>query len=201
MGAITPLVQRNRGMKYRLWAGFASGALTSAIVAGIVFGVIGTIVPGETSSLQFGALITLTGLLLIVASSHRLPLTVPQVHRQTRKSWGHRRPTGAATWMWGLDIGSGLTTFVHFGGYWLLPFAVVATGGVVYGTAVMGAFGLGRLLAYVAASRLLGRDVRSLPAGLARIHGEHATFALAHTVSLTAVTVSAALVALREVAS
>jgi hypothetical protein len=75
----------------------------------------------------------------------RYPL--PQFRRQTHKTWRSRYGPVRAAWLWGLDLGSGLTTLVLYAGYWLLPVAIVLRGAVGYGAAVLGLFACGRVVA------------------------------------------------------
>ena len=70
---------------------------------------------------------------------------LPQIHRQTNKSWGVEFgiTTGAA--MWGIHIGLGFATVIQHGGFYILVlFAMVV--GPVKGAVLLATYWLGRTL-------------------------------------------------------
>lgn len=93
---------------------------------------------------------------LLVLREHgwvRFPL--PQWRRQTGATWYRRFGPLWTAWWWGLDLGSGLTNFITFSGYWVLVVAIVLHGSGGLGALVLGSYGLGRAVALLAAPILL----------------------------------------------
>lgn len=136
----------------------AFGSVISGAIAGGIAGLIGSYLrmPLSSSVLWMGMASLSVTLALREFGWVRFP--VPQVPRQTAKMWRARfGPVGAA-WRWGLDLGSGLTTFVTFSGYWLVLVAVIVQGVPIYGASVIGLFGLGRALAVTIVPMLLDRE-------------------------------------------
>lgn len=128
------------------------GGMVAGTGAGALIGLAGGYLPQATSTAVDGLILGVLGLALGLRELGFLPLRIPQVPRQTTKTWFLRFGPVQAPFLWGLDLGSGLTTYVRYGGYWLLPAAVLLRGGVWYGGAVLGLFALGRVGAVVVAS-------------------------------------------------
>jgi hypothetical protein len=74
-----------------------------------------------------------------VVSEHRLGPA-----RQTHPAWARRFGRVQAAFLWGLDLGTGLTTQSTYVGYWLLPLAVLAAGQPAVGLAAYLVFSLTR---------------------------------------------------------
>lgn len=108
------------------------------------------------SSWRFGSLAAL-GLLLGLRELRILRFPIPQMPRQTAKQWRHRMGPIAAAFAWGADLGSGITTYIRYGGFWLLPASAVLSESVTVGAVLIGAFGIARGLTIANASYLLRR--------------------------------------------
>lgn len=80
----------------------------------------------------------------------------PGFARQTRKSWFLVYGRNWAAFLWGLDLGSGLTTIRVFSSFWLLPAGALLVADPVVGSLVYGSYGVGRTL-LVASGRFLPR--------------------------------------------
>jgi hypothetical protein len=52
----------------------------------------------------------------------------------------------AAAIMWGFDIGLGFSTWVHYGGFWMVVAVIIAAGDSGYGAVLLGSYWLGRAL-------------------------------------------------------
>jgi len=125
--------------------------VTSALFAGTLLGLASS-VTGRISPRLTAIVIGALGVLLSARDVGVLHFPIPQLRRQTNPVWRHRFGPTWAAWLWGLDLGSGLTTLVSYAAYWLLPIAVILRGEVWYGAGVFGLFGFGRALWTVAAA-------------------------------------------------
>ena len=67
----------------------------------------------------------------------------------------------SASFMWGLDIGLGITTWIAFGGYWGVIATILAIGDPLYAGLIMGSYWLGRTLSVWLAPVLLAESARS----------------------------------------
>jgi len=176
LGALTPLGQGTRTWPvYRgtyIWALIAhtAGSVISGALAGAGLGWLGAYLVsgrlGPTTWLSLGGL----SLLLGFREFGWIQFPVPQWPRQTKKVWGLHFGRAVAAWFWGLDLGSGLTTLVTFSGYWILVLVALLGGEVVYGTLVLGLYGLGRGLSVAIVPLLLDHTL-GLLAALQRVRG------------------------------
>jgi hypothetical protein len=132
------------------------GCLTAALMGlliGAAGGVISNLVPrpvaiGTVSSLA--AVLTLRE-----AGVVNFPL--PQRRCQTGPTFRQDFGLPWASAMWGTHLGFGITTWITFGGFWLLVAACLFLGDVVYGVAVMVTYWLGRTLTLWTAPFLMPR--------------------------------------------
>lgn len=69
---------------------------------------------------------------------------LPERKRQTEKNWAHEFGFTAASAMWGFHIGLGFTTYVRYGGFWVLAFMAFGVGEPGYGALLMLLYWLGR---------------------------------------------------------
>jgi cytochrome c biogenesis protein CcdA len=147
IGQITPLVQ---AAGYRVWlqavAAHAAGALLSAAALGLLLGTVG----GSPRLPRGGVAVALAvGGVFLACALKEAEVTscpLPSLRRQTPKRllcafgsiWG--------PFVWGLDLGQGWTTYVDYYGYYALAVWTFVLGSPLAGVAIMGAYGLGRVL-------------------------------------------------------
>jgi hypothetical protein len=164
VGATTPLVQGTgsaRKYRYALLA-HTAGSVIAGAAAGASVGLIGHLGLGESAMTGRAAAVAGIGIALGLQQVGLLGLPTLQMSRQTSKQWREALGAVGAATAWGIDLGSGLTTYVIYAAYWLLPIAAVARGDVIYGVVLLGVFGCARALSVVAAS-LMSRDAARVP--------------------------------------
>jgi len=130
-------------------ANFA-GSLVSSFLLGSLIGTLGALLIGRLVTGQlFWIWISIAVLSLILALREFgwLHFPIPQLSRQTPKQWFDSSNPIIVAWWWGIDLGSGLTTYVTFSGYWLLVLVAFSNGSLLYGGFILSFFGLGRALA------------------------------------------------------
>jgi hypothetical protein len=161
---MTPLVEGGRtSPKYRAALILhTAGAVLGGIGAGALLGLIGQVLIGGTRATGGVAAVAAVGLVLGLAEIGAIRLRVMQMPRQTAKQWREWLGPVGAPLAWGVDLGSGLTTYVPFAAYWMLPLAVILRGDPRYGALLVGLFGLARALSVVVAS-LAVREAAAVP--------------------------------------
>lgn len=142
-----------------------AGIMTSAILLGAVLGALGDAIGHLEQSLA-ALVISAVGLMLAGRDIGVLRIPIPQLRRQTQKTWRHSFGSLTSAWLWGLDLGSGLTTLVNYAVYWILPLAAILRGEVVYGSVVLGLFGVGRAFVTAAVSLAFRADPNFEPRDL-----------------------------------
>jgi cytochrome c biogenesis protein CcdA len=87
-------------------------------------------------------------LALILAARERgwIRFRLPERNRQTEKVWAHEFGFVTASAMWGFHIGLGFTTYVKYGGFWVLTVMAFGTGKPGYGALLMLTYWLGRAM-------------------------------------------------------
>lgn len=192
MGALTPLVQgtRSRSTYASTLVVHTVASVWSGALVGSILGWLGSRVVSHQVSWQFWLGLGLVSLLLVAREFGALRVPIPQVRRQTGKTWYFRfGPIGAA-WWWGIDLGSGLTSLITFSAYWLLLLVVFFSRSPQYGGIVLGMFGIGRAATTWITPYLFGAesDLRLALADLLqqrhRIHVWHRYGLLAVTIAV-----------------
>src|SRR5688572_20821144 len=69
-------------------------------------------------------------LLLAAREWHWLTIPLPELKRQTEKTWAHDLGFVRASALWGFHIGFGFLTRVTYGGFWVLVALILALGEV-----------------------------------------------------------------------
>jgi hypothetical protein len=169
---MTPLVEGGRtNSRYRAaLLTHTVGATVAGAVSGALLGLLGDELIGGAGPRAGVAAVAVVGIALGLGEVGLVRPSVMQAPRQTSKQWREWLGPVGAPLAWGLDLGSGLTTYVHYGAYWILPLAAVVRGNIGYGALVLGLFGLARALTVVVAS-LSAREAAALP-----MIGERAPF-------------------------
>jgi len=75
-----------------------------------------------------------------------LHFQLPERKRQTEKVWAHEFGFVMASAMWGFHIGLGFTTYVKYGGFWVLTVMAFAVGEPSYGAVLMLLYWFGRAI-------------------------------------------------------
>ena len=132
--------------------GLAGGALAGggAAALGVLLGA------DELGGEALWVLLGLTGAALVydlATHGRRLGLG-----RQTPMGWRHTKSPGAASFLYGLDLGTGLSTRIYFASYLVALAAAGLSGSILWGVIVGGSFGLVRaLVAVMVGRRSFGR--------------------------------------------
>lgn len=144
----------------KLWiqcvVAYTCAGLVSACIVGAVLGVFGRLVVGPVPLPVRLLNLTLLSLVLGARECGWITFPIPVRRRQTEKAWANEFGLRAAAAMWGFDIGTGLSTWVHYGGFWAIVGAIVAVGDARYGVALMGSYWLGRALTVLASPWISG---------------------------------------------
>jgi len=137
-------VQRKETRRIYVAAAIAhvAGSLISGAIAGALLGIVGNALPLNRGAVWMVA--ALVAGVLFVRDLHLLEFPVPQWGRQTRGSWYRELGAIRAAWLWGLDLGSGMTTFVFYSGYWVVVLGAAFTGSALQSACILAAYGLGR---------------------------------------------------------
>jgi hypothetical protein len=194
VGAMTPLVQGGHKPS-RYWAAplaHTLGCVVAGAGLGAILGLVGHGALGARGVTGGAIVVAGVGVTLGLGELGLLKLPVMQAPRQTVKQWRELLGPVGAPLAWGLDLGSGLTTYVPYTAYWLLPLAAVARGDVQYGALVLAMFGLARALT-VAVASLSTRGAAASPiigagtpfhADLLQLAGHTSTFRREHGLGL-----------------
>jgi hypothetical protein len=129
---------RQRG---RAGAAFAAGLALGSAAVFVALGAIGSAVSGHAVVLAAVALAALA------VASDALGLRVrPQIHYQVPEPWRRELPLSRALFLYGLLLGTGLTTYVPATAAWALPALSLALGDVRLSLAIALGFAAGRAL-------------------------------------------------------
>jgi hypothetical protein len=145
LGALTPLVKA--APKYWMRAVIAytlAGCLTAG-ATGFLFGLLGQSWKGNAISSRACYLLMAAASLILACREWgwvRFPL--PELKRQTEKTWVHEFGFIGSAAMWGAHIGLGFATRITYGGYWVLVVAAVASGKPSYGATLLLVYWFGR---------------------------------------------------------
>jgi len=134
----------------KLWTqsvvGYTFAGLVSATVVGATLGLLGRwlgqLLPREEPFLVVGVL----SLVLVVRELGWISFPLPSRRRQTERTWANQFGFRAAAIMWGFDIGLGFSTWVQYGGFWMVVAVILAAGDSGYGAVLLGSYWLGRAL-------------------------------------------------------
>ena len=165
------------------------GIMTSAIVLGALLGAFGAAF-GHLEQRLAALMISAIGVPLAARDIGAIRFPIPQLQRQTQKTWRHRFGPLMSAWLWGLDLGSGLTTLVNYAVYWILPLAAILRGDVVYGSVLLGLFGVGRTVVTAAVSLAFRRDPNFKPHDLLGLQHRAVLVRRVHTACAAALLMS-----------
>ena len=122
--------------------------LVGAAGVGVAWGLLGALLPWHgRPAVTSGQALLGAGLVAVTYSARELgllPVPVPHLSRQVSGRWRRSfRPRTFAI-LYGLELGTGITTFVNFTGIYVALVWVALLGNPVWGAIVMMFFGLGR---------------------------------------------------------
>jgi cytochrome c biogenesis protein CcdA len=142
VGALTPLGKAAHNYWLRAVAAYTLAGSVSALLVGALLGAVGH--RFRAAGLYW--LVVAVALLLAARELGWLRFQLPQRERQTEKVWAHEFGFVTAAAMWGFHIGFGLTTYVSYGGFWVLTLAAFAVGEPAYGAVLMLLYWFGRAM-------------------------------------------------------
>jgi hypothetical protein len=108
---------------------------------------------------------------------------IPQVRRQTNGRWAKVFPWPMAAAVWGFDVGLGLSTWMVFGGLWVVVCLAILLQSVVLGVLLFTFFWLGRALPVWIGPFLVSSSSATIEA-LALIRSERRTLQVIHAAAL-----------------
>src|SRR5512132_50870 len=129
---------RHRG---RARAAFTAGLALGAAAIFVALGAIGSAVNGRAVA------VAAVALGVVAVASDALGLRVrPQIHFQVPEPWRRTMPLPRALFLYGLLLGTGLTTYVPATAAWALPVLCLALGSLSAALAIATGFAAGRAL-------------------------------------------------------
>jgi hypothetical protein len=133
------------------------GSVTAALL-GLLIGAAGSVL-SEFSSRQFASGVVLgVATLLALREAGVLRFAIPQRKCQTIPTFRQEFGLEWASAMWGAHLGFGVTTWITFGGFWLLVAVCLFLGDPRFAVVVMVTYWLGRTLTVWTAPLLLPRE-------------------------------------------
>ncbi|MEX2425013.1 MAG: hypothetical protein WD990_13640 [Acidimicrobiia bacterium] len=161
LSSIHPLGERARGNRWSVTiAAFTAGAVLGGAAVGSVLGAIGSTFAPRTDV----ALLVVGCLALIAGGLDLSGVRAPGPSRQVNERWiGNLRGT-VYGFGFGVQLGSGISTFIVTWGVWAVLAAELLSGSAVSGAVVGGVFGMTRTVAPLAAGWI------DRPSRLTRFH-------------------------------
>jgi cytochrome c biogenesis protein CcdA len=114
----------------------------SALAVGAVLGFLGSVLRVNRACW----LIVPLALALAARDLGWLRFELPERKCQTEKVWAHEFGFVMASAMWGFHLGLGFSTYIRYGGYWVLTFTALGMGDARYGAILVVMYWLGRAL-------------------------------------------------------
>ena len=150
----------------RAGAAFTAGLALGAAAIFVALGALGSVVSGRA------VVVAAVALGVVAVASDALGLRVrPQIRFQVPEPWRRTMPLSRALFLYGLLLGTGLTTYVPATAAWALPALSLALGDVKASLAIAAGFAAGRALPVLAAARDRDRRAAAWPAAAAGARG------------------------------
>ncbi len=159
-----------------------AGGVTSLAV-GALLGWLGRALLPEPISRTGLLVAVVVGIIAIARELGWIVLPLPQLRRQTQRTWAMRFPSTVTAVLWGLDLGLFFTTWFTFAGDWLLVIVAIIARDPAYGAVLFSAYWLGRVLS-VWFAPLLSQDARATPQLMDSIRVHRGGFQRLHAVGL-----------------
>jgi cytochrome c biogenesis protein CcdA len=126
---------------------YAGATIASGTVLGAVAGAVASSLPWHHTHTLVPLWATgLVALLYATSELELLPVPRPQMRRQVPAKWRLHLPPRVTATLYGLELGTGVTTFITVATFYVALLWSTLFGSVQTGALVMGAFGLGRAL-------------------------------------------------------
>ena len=154
---------RGRATKIASAATFGVGAFVGGVAT---FGALAAGGALLAPAWEHGAAVAAAVAIAAAVAEVRGVRVVPQIRRQVPELWRRVLPLPLATFLYGVLLGLGFTTFVLTLGFWALAAITFALGDLALGAAVGTAFGVGRALPVVALAPLAERGAGERVASL-----------------------------------
>jgi hypothetical protein len=133
--------------RWRARAAYATGLLLGAAAVFVALGAVGWAVSGHA------VVLVAVAIGAVAVASDALGLRVrPQIRFQVPEPWRREMPLPRALFLYGLLLGTGLTTYVPATAAWALPALCLALGKVTASLAIAAGFAAGRALPVLVAS-------------------------------------------------
>ena len=161
LSSIHPLGERARGNRWAVTiTAFTVGALLGGAAVGSILGGLGSLFAPRTDV----ALLIVGALALIAGGLDLIGVRAPGPSRQVNERWIGNLRGSVYGFGFGVQLGTGISTFIVTWGVWVVLAAEVLSGSPVTGAVVGGVFGLTRALAPLAAGWI------DRPSRLTRFH-------------------------------
>jgi sulfite exporter TauE/SafE len=161
LSSIHPLGERARGNRWPVTITvFTAGSVLGGAAVGSILGGIGSLFAPRTDI----ALLIVGALALIAGGLDLLGIRAPGPARQVNERWIGTLRGSVYGFGFGLQLGSGVSTFIVTWSVWVMLAAELLSGSVVTGAVVGAVFGLGRAVAPLAAGWI------DRPSRLTRFH-------------------------------
>lgn len=143
VGALTPLGKVAPLKWFASALGYTFAGCIGSSIIGSFCGMIGSYIGRGPTSIY---ILALYALFLAAREKGWIRFKLPQIRRQTEKTWAHDYGFVTAAMMWGFQLGLGITTYLTHGGFLLLLAASLAFGQPAYGALLITAYWLGRTI-------------------------------------------------------
>lgn len=187
MGPLGKVAKQRKQWLANVTAYTLAGALASGLV-GVLLGSLGALLGlNEVIWLGIGAAI-LVSIAVIARELGWVRFRLPQVRRQTSDLWAKVFPSPLVSALWGFDLGLIFTTWLTFGGAWLLALVALVSGDPTFGAGILIAHWFGRALSVWVAPLLLPLP-NAGPRVLQELAAEYPLFRRIHLLGLALATV------------
>ena len=157
---ITPVVHGGKRGPYALSILLHTiGATVAAALFGAVLGGLGSLLDAPWEQAGLIALVVVAGL-YFAREAFRLPVPVPDRHKQVPEWWRTFYSPPVASLLYGFGLGIGFFTFLTFGTYVAVTAGALVSGDVWQGILICAPFGLARGLSVLVGA--LGRGATPL---------------------------------------
>jgi MFS family permease len=158
LASLTPVAEAARGQSWRITvAAFAVGAVLAGTTAGLLWGAVGTLLPGTGWRAPFVVAVLVAALAI---DGTRVRRSMPLTRRQVNEDWMHRY----RGWVYGLGFGAqlgfGFITLVACAAIYATFAIELASGSITAGALIGAVFGVTK--AATLAPTWVARDHRSL---------------------------------------
>jgi hypothetical protein len=151
---ITPVVHEGkRGKWFVSVLLHALGATLAAAVFGLALGAVGMLLEGAVDAEIRVAIIGGLALLYFAREAFKLPIPIPDRHKQVPEWWRTFFSPAVTAFLYGVGLGIGFFTYLLFGTFVVVSAAALLIGDPLIGLALTAPFGLARGLSVVIASR------------------------------------------------